>query len=74
MKAVYCDWPECEHWERDITDPMVYGGRCIKEVIRMYRGPVHSKTKIIDPPTCSWYTERKEGTGPLAGTGKEENK
>lgn len=49
MKAVYCDWPECEHWE---------AGRCTKEVIRMYREAVVIKSTIEDPPTCSWYTER----------------
>lgn len=56
MKAVYCDWPECEHWEAHGE----IGGRCTKEVIRMYRDPVVIKSTIEDPPTCSWYTEREQ--------------
>jgi len=56
MKAVYCDWPECEYWERDVG--LLVEGRCTKETIRMYRDPV--KSTIKGPPTCSWYTERKD--------------
>lgn len=56
MIEVYCDWPECEHWE--VHDEI--GGRCTKEVIRMYREGIVINGTIEDPPTCSWYTERKD--------------
>jgi len=66
MRQVFCDWPECEHWEgtpveeEGNREDEIYGGRCTKTVIRMYRGPVHSNNKAKDPPTCSWYTEREK--------------
>ena len=58
MKVVYCDWPECEYWG-DGKDFVGCGGRCTKEVIRMYRESVAIRSTIEDPPTCSWYTERE---------------
>lgn len=62
MKAVFCDWPECIHWDpdREPDIPDIPGGRCTKEVIRMYREPVVIKSTIKDPPTCSWYTEKEK--------------
>ena len=61
MKIVFCDFPECKHWEPEPDRSKAIDeqdGRCTCEVIRMYRSAYRSATEGI--PTCSWFTRREK--------------